>query len=59
VRLATELLERGLPVLFVTGYSRIPDLPPALQEVRIISKPVRAEILRAAVVDLVAPGEQV
>lgn len=38
--LGVALAERGVPIAFCTGYDRIKDLPPALADALILTKPI-------------------
>ena len=46
--LALSLVERGVPIVFTSGYSSGVELPEALQSVPTVGKPYTPETLRAA-----------
>jgi hypothetical protein len=52
---ARALREAGVPFVVSTGYAEGLDLPPELQGVRRLSKPVRAASLAEALPALVGP----
>ena len=46
--IATALLERGVPFLFVTGYGSSVDVPDALSNITILTKPLNDGVLSAS-----------
>jgi CheY-like chemotaxis protein len=51
---ALALKERGIPFVIVTGYDRLPDCPPSLDEVPRVAKPVAIDDLRVALTRAIA-----
>lgn len=49
---AERLAERGVPVVFATGYDRELDLPAALADAKIVQKPFRLESLEETLKEL-------
>ena len=47
--LASRLHAAGVPIVFVTGYGSVPNLPEALRDVPRLTKPVEAEALRRVI----------
>ncbi len=54
---AQRCRERGIPVIFLSGYDAPADLPPRLEDVPLLLKPVQAERVRQALMalDVVGP----
>ena len=53
--LATTLLERGIPVVFLTGYTAVP-LPERLARIPCLIKPVASEALIEALLSAIGRG---
>ena len=49
---AQRCRERGIPVIFLSGYDAPADLPPGLEDVPLLLKPVQAARVRQALVAL-------
>lgn len=49
---AQRCRERGIPVIFLSGYDAPADLPPGLEDAPLLLKPVHAERVRQALMAL-------
>lgn len=47
--LGMEILRKHIPFMFITGYGAGMDLPPALKNVQVLTKPVDFEVLQDAI----------
>lgn len=54
--LADKLVERGVPIVFVTGYEGRPLLPERYKDVAVLQKPVEAAALVREIVALLPPS---
>ncbi|MBN8608618.1 MAG: response regulator [Caulobacterales bacterium] len=54
VPLGERLAGLGVPIAFCTGYDEIKNLPPALANARVLTKPVSDAELQACVASLIA-----
>lgn len=49
IPIGLALAERGVPVIFATGYDGLPDLPPILANAPLLSKPIGEDALAHAI----------
>ena len=51
---AKALRDRGVPIVFISGYDPLPDCPPMLETIPRLTKPFRMKELATAIEDATA-----